>query len=207
MGRVVLFENRIEINEMEEPDAITLLLKSSCLDPVLEHLEAVERIATALGCIPLAVDHAGAYIEAGGCDIKKYLGQLSLHCQTLMSDTTFTGASIYDQTVYGTWDLSFKEIEKRAGGQSRNAQAAQAAILLQICAFYHHSNIYKDIFRSAVEELRKHVVDSEVAETLLHAISSLGHTLLALDSDGNWDDFFFGQGIGVLFSFSLMKRG
>ena len=60
-----------------------------------------------------------------------------------MTDDMFKGASNYDQTVYGTWDLSFKEIERRAGQLTTgNAQAAQSAILiLQICAFYHHSNI------------------------------------------------------------------
>jgi len=207
MGRVVSFENGIEINEMEEPDATVLLLKASCLDPLPEHLQAAKKIVNELGCIPLAVDHAGAYIEAGKCDINEYLRQFSLHRMTLMSDVTFTGASNYDQTVYGSWDLSFKEIARRAGGQSKNAQAAQAAILiLEICAFYHHSNISRDIFRSAAEESRKHV-DSEVAEKLPQAISSLDHTLLALDNDGNWDDFIFGQGIGVLLSFSLIKRG
>jgi hypothetical protein len=41
----------------------------------------------------------------------------------------------------------------------------------------------------------------------LQAIDSLGHTLLALDKDGHWDDFIYGQGIAVLLSFSLMKRG
>ncbi|KAF8799504.1 hypothetical protein BYT27DRAFT_7120329 [Phlegmacium glaucopus] len=95
---------------MEEADAITLLLKASCLDAA-EHVEVARMIVTELGCIPLAVNHAGAYIEAGNCDINRYLKHFSLHHQTLMSDATFRGASDYDQTVYGTWDLSFKEIE------------------------------------------------------------------------------------------------
>ena len=210
MGRIVSFENSIEINEMEESDAMTLLLKSSCLDPsAAEHLPAAKEIVTELGCIPLAVNHAGAYIEAGNCGINKYLRQLSLHRQTLMSDAIFTGASNYDQTVYGTWDLSFKEIEKRACGQSTtgNAKAAQAAILiLQICAFYHHSNISTDIFQSAAKGSRK-CVNQELDEKLPKAVTLLDHTLLALDNDGHWDDFIFGQGIGVLLSFSLMKRG
>ena len=211
MGRIVSFENSIEINEMQESDAITLLLKSSCLDlSAAEHLTAAKGIVTELGCIPLAVNHAGAYIEAGNCGINDYLRQLSLHHQTLMSDATFRGASNYDKTVYGTWDLSFKEIEKRASGQSTtgNAQASKAAILiLRICAFYHHSNISKEIFRSAAEESRKCVVNQELYEKLPQAMSSLNHTLLVLDNGGHWDEFIFGQGVAVLLSFSLMKRG
>ena len=109
MGRIVSFENMIEIKEMEEEDAITLLLKASCLDPLLEHLEASKKIVTELYCIPLAIDHAGAYIDAGKCDINQYLRQLSVHRQALMSDAIFTEASKYNKTVYGTWDLSFKD--------------------------------------------------------------------------------------------------
>ena len=209
MGRVVSSENIIEINDMEEADAITLLLKASRLNASAEHIRIAKTIVTELGCMPLAIDQAGAYIEAGRCSIDKYLQQFSLHRQTLMSDATFRGASKYDRTVYGTWDLSFKEIKKRASGQSSagNAQAAHAAVLiLQICAFYHHSNISKDIFHFAAEVSRKHVVDSEIAENLPLAMSSLDCTLLALDNNGHWDDFIFGQGIAVLLSFSLIKR-
>ena len=205
MGRLISFENMIEINEMEEADAITLLLKASHLDASAEHREVAKNIVTELGFMPLAIDQAGAYIESGRCSIDKYLQQFFLHCQTLMSDSTFKGASNYDQTVYGTWDLSFKEIKKRAGGQSSagDAQAAHAAILiLQICAFYHHNNISKDIFRSAAEESREYVVDEE----LPLAMPLLDRTLLALDNNGNWDEFIFGKGIAVLLSFSLMKR-
>ena len=54
---------------MAEPDAITLLLKASFSDPSAHHLEAGKRIVRELGCISLAVDHAGALIQAGNCDI------------------------------------------------------------------------------------------------------------------------------------------
>jgi hypothetical protein len=93
MGRAISFQNSIEIKEMEESDAIALLLKVSCLDPSVEHQQAAKGIVTELGCIPLAVDHAGAYIEAGNCDIHEYLKQFLLHRQALMSDATFRGAS------------------------------------------------------------------------------------------------------------------
>ena len=209
MGRIVPFENRIEIEEMEEADAITLLLKASSLDPLPQHLEVSKKIVTELCCIPLAIDHAGAYIEAGKCDFDEYLRQLSVHRQALMSDATFTGASKYNKSVYGTWDLSFKEMKKRAGGlsASKDAQAAKAAILiLQICAFYHHTSISKDIFRSAAEAAIKQDVNSDRFRKLPQAVTLLDYTLLGLDNNGHWDDFIFGQGISVLLSFSLIKR-
>ena len=178
------------------------------MDPLPEHLEVSKKIVAELGCIPIAIDHAGAYIDAGRCDIDQYLRQFSVHQHALMSDATFTGASKYNKTVYGTWDLSFREIEKRAGEHSsENSQAAQAAILiLQICAFYHHTGISKEIFRSAAEKATKHDVNSDRFRKLPQAVTLLDYTLLGLDNDGHWDEFIFGQGISVLLSFSLMKR-
>ena len=205
MGRIIGFKDAIEITEMEEPDAITLLLRVSDLDPSPERIKTAQGIVAELGYTPLAIDQAGAYIEAGKCDIDKYLRRFSMHRQTLMSDATFKGASGYDQTVYGTWDLSFKEIEKRGKSGAGNAQAA--ILILQICAFYHHSNISKDIFKSAAEQSGRYVVNSEVAEKLPMAITSLDHTLLALDIDGCWDAIIFEEGVSVLLSFSLMRRG
>ena len=66
---------------MEEADAITLLLKASCLDSLAfpEHLEVSKKIVNELGCIPLAIDHAGACIEAGKCEMGQYLKQFSVH--------------------------------------------------------------------------------------------------------------------------------
>ena len=111
-----------------------------------------------------------------------------------MSDATFTGASKYNKTVYGTWDISFKEIEKRAGGHStlKDTQAAQAAILiLQICAFYHHTGISKDIYQSAAKEAMNQNVNSDTFRKLPQAVTQLDYTLLGLDNDGNWDEFIF----------------
>ena len=79
-----------------------------------EDLKAAESLVTKLGCIPLAVEHAGAYIYAGNSRINDYLRQFSLHCKGLMSDDIFKGESNYNQTVYATLDLSLKEIKKRA---------------------------------------------------------------------------------------------
>ena len=93
IGRIISFQNVIEIKEMEEADAITLLLRASHLDPSPEYDEVAKSIVTELGCVPFAVDQAGAYIESGKCSIDKFLHQFTLHRETLMSDGTVTGAS------------------------------------------------------------------------------------------------------------------
>ena len=80
------------------------------MDSLHEHEQAAKELVAKLGFIPLAVDQAGAYIQAEKCGISKYLRRFFRHCQSLMSDTAFTGASDYNQTVYGTWDLFFQEI-------------------------------------------------------------------------------------------------
>ena len=49
MGSLISFENIIEINEMEEADAITLLLKASHLYASAEHVEVAKNIVTELG--------------------------------------------------------------------------------------------------------------------------------------------------------------
>ena len=61
----------------------------------------------------------------------------------------------------------------------KDAQAAQAAILiLQICAFYHHTGISKDIFQSAAEEATKQDVNSDIFRKLPWAVTLLDHTYL-----------------------------
>ena len=96
MRKVISFENSIEIHKMEESEAITLLLRVGCLDPVARHLQAVKAIGNELGCIPLTINHAGVHIEAGRCSINSYLRKYWSHCQAL---NIFTGASNYNQIL------------------------------------------------------------------------------------------------------------
>ena len=56
MGRIVSLENRIEIKEMEEADAIVLLLRT-------KHVEVSKKIVNELCFIPLAIDHAGLILK------------------------------------------------------------------------------------------------------------------------------------------------
>ena len=125
-------QNSLEVTEMEERDAIGLLLKASCLEAATPDVQIqASKIVTELFCFPLAIDQAGAYIASGATTIGEYLAKYSEHRKTLLSHSEFTGASKYNRTVYETWELSYKEIQQRAkSDDSFKANAANSAMLL-----------------------------------------------------------------------------
>src|SRR6202034_2654025 len=121
---------RIEVEDMEEQDAISLLLKAASLDNTSEELrQASKPIVKELCFLPLAVDQAGAAIACGLCDTDDYLQMYSERRQTLLAHPSFKGASNYGRAVYTTWELSFLALEaKAAKGKPEDAQAAESAI-------------------------------------------------------------------------------
>jgi hypothetical protein len=66
MQILTLPENSLEVTEMDENDAVELLLRASVLDPCLMELQAeASKIVKELSYLPLAIDQAGAYIASG----------------------------------------------------------------------------------------------------------------------------------------------
>ena len=120
-------ESSLEVTEMEERDAIELLLKASCSQsPRLDVQIQAIKIVKELFCLPLAIDQAGAYIASGATTIGDYLAKYTEHRKTLLCHSEFTGASKYNKTVYETWELSYKEIQERA--KSDDSYKANAAL-------------------------------------------------------------------------------
>ncbi|PPQ96825.1 hypothetical protein CVT26_005994 [Gymnopilus dilepis] len=206
VGRSTGF-NSMEIHQMEEKDAVILLLKASCLDhtpdPTVFHATA-KAIVNTLYCLPLAVDQAGAAIESGLCNINDYLQLYSRCRKTLLDDKFFGKASEYEQTVYGTWELSFQKIESISlatdpSGLPFSPHEAQTAIaILGIFAYLHHDNISMEIFRAAGTNWIK--MDENERPAIL-----CNHDLLQVDRNGKWDQLHFKHGIRVLLGFSLIK--
>jgi len=194
----------IEVEDMEEEDSISLLLKAAFLDDTSEKLrQASKPIVKELCFLPLVVDQAGSAIACGLCDMDDYLQIYSERRQTLLAHPSFEGASNYGRAVYTTWELSFSALEaKVAKGKSEmDAQAAESAIvILQTFAFFHFDGIVEDVFRRAAENPQ---FDSNVQ---LGTTSCLPHRLLNYDKGGKWDLLFFQDGIRILISYSLIKK-
>ena len=183
-------ENSLEVTEMEEDDAIELLLKASYLDlsSMKFQLEA-SKIVGELSCLPLAIDQAGAYIASGVTTIGDYLAKYSDHQKTLLSHSEFTGASKYNRSVYGTWELSYNEIQKRAEcDDPHKANAANSAMLiLKLFPFFHHEGITEEVFSYAALQEDKEMSSPElpIASTILD------RRLLPLNKMGAWYNFVF----------------
>ena len=206
LGHVTTYENSLEVCQMPQNEAILLLLKASHLTGTSGHVhDLAQSIVNELCCLPLAVDQAGAAIEAGLCSIDNYLENLSQHQVRLMNHPMFKGASQYNRTVYETWDLSFCEIESRAKTRtsSQDGEAAHAAILiLQTAAFFHHENILEAMFRTASTSF-----NSKYYEKLDKRVIKSITELLQLGEDQSWNEMLFYEGIRGLRSFSLIKEG
>src|SRR6202035_2877886 len=194
----------IEVEDMEEEDAISLLLKAAFLDNTSEELrQASMPVVKELCFLPLAVDQAGAAIACGLCDMDDYLQMYSKCRQTLLAHPSFEGASNYGRAVYATWELSFLALEEKVakGKSETDAQAAESAIvILQTFAFFHFDGIVEDIFRRAAENTP---YDSNVRP---RTTSDLPHQLLNCNKGGKWDLLFFREGIQILISYSLIKK-
>jgi len=205
MRNLTLPENSLEISEMEKNNAIELLLKASCLDPFsMEFQGEASEIVKELFCLPLAIDQAGAFIASGATTIGDYLEKYLEHRKILLSHSEFTGAFKYNRSVYGTWELSYKEIQKKAeSDDSHRANAANSAmLLLGLFSYFHHEKITEKIFSYAALQKDQKTSNTE----LLLASSTLNQRLLPMNKAGTWDSSFFREGIRVLLSFSLIKK-
>ena len=99
----------LQVLQMEEEGAVCLLLKSAGLDAMSDNDSILARkLASEMGGIPIALDQAGAYMLTTQCGIANYLELYMSHKHDLMSNVDFKGASDYDRTTYGTWEISMR---------------------------------------------------------------------------------------------------
>ena len=202
-------ENMVEVLEMQEEEALSLLSKSARLNYASDNIQTMaKKLISEMGGIPLAIDQAGAYMLTCDCALHDYLELYAKNHDLLMSNPSFKGASDYGSCTYGTWEISMKEIEARAAQKRDPAQAiaAESAIILyQIIAFLHHENIPEELFKNAAENYSKRNIDEEMECDLPLSITMLNPKILFLDEKGEWNQMQFQSGIKVLLSFSLIK--
>ncbi len=83
------------------------------------------KLAEELGCLPLALEHAGAYIEASKCSVADYLDMFRRNHKELLKRATPPQG--YTATIATTWAVSLKRLRK---------ECPSAILLMNILAFF-----------------------------------------------------------------------
>ncbi|KAF7333616.1 FabD/lysophospholipase-like protein [Mycena sanguinolenta] len=178
-----------EVSNMEELDAVTLLLKSAqCKTSPTSELLAVE-IVKALWYFPLAIVQAGAFISESGA-LSTYL-DLFLTNQTQLLKNKPT--QIYDDyawAVYTTWEISFCELTH------------PAAMFLQLCSFLHWDDISEDIFARAADDTVKSVNQTQISSN--KEVNAEGFLSYFIGPTGKWNSFQFTKVINEIKAYSLI---
>lgn len=103
---------------------------------------SARQLAEALGCLPLALEQAGAYICQQGCTIEYYLNLFDIHKHEMIAQGR--QSTEYPETVAATVAISLQQIE------SGNAAAAE---LLRLCSFFAPDDIPVKMLLEAAYEL------------------------------------------------------
>ncbi|KAJ6587657.1 P-loop containing nucleoside triphosphate hydrolase protein, partial [Mycena vulgaris] len=124
------------VSDMEETDAVELLLKSAAQAFTPGNKEIAAEIVKALYHLPLAIIQAGAFISESGA-LDGYLALYMENRDQLLSEKPAQSHDDYIWTVYTTWNISFQKLSK------------PAATILQLCSFLHYKGISEEIFSRA----------------------------------------------------------
>jgi tetratricopeptide (TPR) repeat protein len=143
--------SRIEVDTLSaEQGALFLLRRASLMAPdaTLEHVSPQARelamlVSQELGGLPLALDQAGAYLEATGIALATYQQIYQRHRTALLAQRRAQGTD-HPEPVASTWSLSFERVE---------ATNAAAADLLRLCAYLAPDAIAEEILTQGAEYL------------------------------------------------------
>jgi len=140
----------LSVQQMPVEEAVEFLLKRTNQ----ADREAARKLADTLGCLPLALEQAGAYMEETGMTLAGY----EKLCQPRLKELLELGkpATDYPATVATTWEISIQEAQKKSPA---------AAELLNVCAFLAPDDIPIELFVQGKEHLPELL--REVAEDAL----------------------------------------
>ena len=108
----------------------------------LEHeQQAVSSIVQKLGCLPLALDQAGAYIHMQQFSFSRYLKEYETNSSYLLSGK-WKVLGKQGESVFATLELSFDVIQK---------QNPRAAEFLLLCGFIDNEDISEELLRRGMK--------------------------------------------------------
>ncbi|KAJ6483196.1 P-loop containing nucleoside triphosphate hydrolase protein [Mycena sanguinolenta] len=102
-----------QVSDMEESDAVALLLQRACQQPSPTNQGLASEIVKELAYLPLAIIQAGAFISESS-SLDTFLNLYRENRTELLKTKPAQGHDDYTWTVYTTWQMSFDRLSKPA---------------------------------------------------------------------------------------------
>ncbi|KAJ6459316.1 P-loop containing nucleoside triphosphate hydrolase protein [Mycena sanguinolenta] len=179
-----MYGGNSQVSDMEESDAVALLLKSSQQVVSASNELLAQDIIKAVCYFPLAIVQAGAFILEAGT-LETYLDLFLKNQTELLKKQSSQRHDDYAWAVYTAWEMSFKKL------------APVAAMFLQLCSFIRWDDISEDIFSRAANHMPQFQHD-EIAtakEFLSHFVGAAG----------NWNSLAFLKVTNEIRAYSLLN--
>ncbi|KAF7342654.1 FabD/lysophospholipase-like protein [Mycena sanguinolenta] len=174
------------VSDMEEQDAVILLLKSAAQMVTVATKQIAAEIVQALFYLPLAIIQAGAFISKSR-NLSSYLELYTKNQEQLLREKPTQSRDRYKWTVYTTWQMSFDQL------------SPPAAMLLQHCSFLHYNGISEQIFSYAAQYQSSSDGPSE--EELQEPLEFLSQFRRSM---GEWDSLKFTLAMNEVQAYSLV---
>ena len=188
IGTVVKQGHKLE--RLESDEAIEVLLEKTDLkNPQKSDYEEARKIVQLLGCLPLAVDQAGAFIKSRHKTLASYSKLYKERRLELLKYKPRLAE--YDKNILTTWEINFAQVEQ-------DSQASSDLLLL--CCFLDGAKIPERMLLRGVSPQLRWGPDGEKVEITAEE-DGLDKDLVALITD----EFAFDDAIEKLLSFSLIQ--
>src|SRR6266567_2862687 len=140
-GHVLITSRNQAWTHSAEPLEVDVFTREESVAHLLRHVPELDRadaqrVADALGNLPLAVEQASAWLEQTGMPARVYVEQLGSQSTRILA---LNQPPDYPMPVVATWNLSFERLKKRSPAAVR---------LLQLCAFFSPGPISMDLLYS-----------------------------------------------------------
>ncbi|KAF7328577.1 FabD/lysophospholipase-like protein [Mycena venus] len=175
------------VSDMEETDAVKLLLACASQEVTPRNKEMATEIVQELSYLPLAIVQAGAFIAESGA-LNTYLRLYRQNRKQLLGKKPAQSHDGYGRTVHTTWQMSFDNLSELA------------QTFLQLCSFLHNQGISEKIFSQA--SVYEFSANSPSKEELQKPVEFLSQYLGPF---GDWDSLRFTEVTSQLQAYSLIE--
>ncbi|KAJ7870703.1 hypothetical protein B0H13DRAFT_2280573 [Mycena leptocephala] len=163
------------VADMEETDAVELLLKSAAQDSSSVNTKIAAEIVK-----------AGAFTSQSGA-LNSYLDIYMKNRAQLLSEKPTQSHDNYEWTVYTTWQMSFDKL------------SPPAAMFLRLCSFLHRDGISEEIFsRASTYTFQQAIPSREALKKPLEFLAQF------TEPAGEWDTLRFLKMTNEIKAYSLM---